>query len=186
MAIEDCCEAVIDYRGRTPPHITSANVRDGKIDWRTAKYVTEETYSSYMTRGIPRPDDVLFTMEAPLGEAAVLTDDRQFSLAQRTLLLRPKVNLLDGEYLAAALRSPQVKEVILSQSTGTTVKGIASKRLKRIAIPVPPLDTQRATVAILDRLRSLRIPASRIQAVIAPELDGLASSILSAAFHGTF
>src|SRR5262245_41917486 len=105
-----------------------------------------------MTRGLPRCGDVLFTMEAPLGETAVVRGDRRFSLAQRLLLLRGKSGTIIGSYLARALTCPQVRETIYSRATGTTVKGIASKRLKDVLLPVPPLDEQRAIVAYLDAL----------------------------------
>jgi type I restriction enzyme S subunit len=146
LFIEQVCDELIDYRGRTPPitdrgipHLTSANVRKGLIDWRTSKFVTEDTYAQYMTRGIPEPGDVLLTMEAPLGNAAVIPDKRKFSLAQRTLLLRPRRSIIEPSYLALALMSPSIHESLLSKATGTTVKGIASKRLRLIGIPVPSL-----------------------------------------------
>jgi type I restriction enzyme, S subunit len=157
LSLGDCCEAFIDYRGRTPPlsdsgvpHITSANIRNGRVNWKTSKYVSEETYGQYMTRGIPQRGDVLFTMEAPLGEAAALVDDRRFSLAQRTMLLRPRTEILRGDFLAVALMSPAVTAAIHERATGTTVKGIAAKRLRYLPIPVPPLETQaRVTAAVM-------------------------------------
>jgi restriction endonuclease S subunit len=114
LTVEECCEEIIDYRGRTPPladagipHLTSRNIRNGKIDWNTRKFVSKGTYEKYMTRGLPRPGDVIFTMEAPLGDAAVVPDLRSFSLAQRTLLLRGKQHVVGGEFLAKVLMSSQ-------------------------------------------------------------------------------
>jgi type I restriction enzyme, S subunit len=191
LSIEDCCEAIIDYRGRTPPlaetgipHLTSRNVKNGKIDWNTNKFVAPETYEKYMTRGIPRPGDVIFTMEAPLGEAAVVPDQRRFSLAQRTLLLRGRPEVVGGEFLARVIMSPQVHDEIYSKATGTTVKGIASKRLKHIPIPVPPLGEQLRIVAYLDDLQIKLGGLKKLQSETAAELDALMPSILSKAFRG--
>jgi type I restriction enzyme S subunit len=191
MRIADACEAIIDYRGRTPPiseegipHITSANIREGRINWQTSKFVTEETYSDFMTRGIPRPQDVLFTMEAPLGEVGVVSDDRKFSLAQRVILLRPSANILTGDFLAQALWSPGVRDDIFSKATATTVSGIASKRLKEVLVPVPPLPEQRRIVVELDALQAEVDALKRLQAETAAELDALLPSILDEAFKG--
>jgi len=191
VRLEDACEAMIDYRGRTPPvsedgipHITSANIRNGKINWQTSKFVTEDTYAEFMTRGIPRPQDVLFTMEAPLGEVGVVLDNRRFSLAQRVILLRPRQGVLYGRFLAKALSSPGVREDILSKATATTVSGIASKRLKDVRIPLPPLAEQRRIVAELDALHSEVDALKRLQAETAAELDALLPSILDRAFKG--
>jgi len=191
LTIEECCESLIDYRGRTPPlsdsgipHITSANIKNGIIDWNTSKFVSEETYSSYMTRGIPRKGDVFFTMEAPLGEAAPLTENLKFSVAQRVLLLRTKPKIMEGEFLSKIITSPLIRQEIYSQSTGTTVKGIASKRLKKILIPIPPLEEQHLIVQQLDKLKKQRDHLKAIQSQTTTELDALLPSILDKAFKG--
>ena len=191
IPLESCCEAIIDYRGRTPPiadagipHITSANIRNGRINWNTPKFITSEVYDRYMTRGLPRPGDVIFTMEAPLGEVAVVPDGRKFSLAQRTLLLRPDSALLSGDYLAKALTSPDVRSAIHAQTTVTTVRGIASKRLRKIPIPVPSFASQRHIVAYLDGLQAKVDALKGLQAQTAAELDALLPSILDKAFKG--
>jgi type I restriction enzyme S subunit len=187
----DACEDIIDYRGRTPPisdvgvpHITSANIKNGRINWHTTKFVTEETYAAFMSRGIPRAQDVLFTMEAPLGEVGVVPDSRKFSLAQRVILLRPKASILLGDFLAKALSSPGVREKIHSKATATTVSGIASKRLKEIQIPIPPLPEQRRLVADLDALQAEVDILKHLQAETTIELDALLPSVLSKAFAG--
>jgi type I restriction enzyme S subunit len=191
LSILDGCEEMIDYRGRTPPisdagipHITSANIKGGRINWHTNKFVTEETYSAFMTRGIPKPQDVLFTMEAPLGEVGVVPDDRRFSLAQRVILLRPRADILLGEFLAKVLTSPAVRDEIVSKATATTVAGIASKRLKLIRIPVPPLPVQRRIVAESDALRTEVDALKCLQDETATELGAFLPSVLSKAFAG--
>jgi type I restriction enzyme, S subunit len=191
LTVEDSTDALIDYRGRTPPisengipHLTSANIKNGRIDWRTTKFVSPETYDTYMTRGLPKPGDVIFTMEAPLGDAAVVPDHRPFSLAQRTLLMRPKKDLVTGEYLARVLTSPNVHEDIYSKATGTTVKGIASKRLRHVLLPVPSLNVQRRIVIHLDDFQARLDDLERNQEDTSKELDAFMPSILSKAFSG--
>lgn len=186
LTVEECCEEIIDYRGRTPPladtgipHLTSRNIKNGKIRWDTTKHVSKDIYEKYMTRGLPRPGDVIFTMEAPLGEAAVVPDLRPFSMAQRTLLLRGRQHVVGGDFLAKVLMSPQVRENVYAKATGTTVKGIASKRLKHIPLPIPPIGRQHSIVAYLDGLQAKVEVLKRLQSETAAELDALMSSILS-------
>ena len=191
LPVEQCCEAIIDYRGRTPPiasegipHVTSANIRNGRVDWNTSKSVSDETYAAYMTRGIPQKGDVIFTMEAPLGEAAVVPDNRKFSLAQRTLLLRAKPELMSGEFLARALTSPSIRLEIIAKATKTTVRGIASKRLRTIVLSVPSIEQQRRIVAYLHSLQAKVDELKRLQAETGKELEELVPSILDKAFKG--
>ncbi len=69
----------IDYRGKTPdkinsgvPLITAKNVRFGFISREPYEFVSEKEYTDWMTRGFPRLGDILFTTEAPLGNAAIV------------------------------------------------------------------------------------------------------------------
>ena len=49
-SIEAITERVIDYRGRTPPsasaglipHVRTTQIRDGRVDWKTDRFVTQE------------------------------------------------------------------------------------------------------------------------------------------------
>jgi type I restriction enzyme, S subunit len=157
--IEGITERVIDYRGRTPPnqssgpipHVRTTQIRDGRIDWKTDRFVTREVYDIYMTRGIPKRDDVLFTMEAPMGEVGVVDRDEPFSIAQRILLMRPGERIT-GEFLAIALRSHPVRRAMEYRSTGTGVLGIAYKRLRSVRLPVPPMEEQEEIVRRISKL----------------------------------
>lgn len=192
LTLENACNAIIDYRGKTPnvahegviPYITSSNIRNGKINWDVTRYFTEDEYRRHMTRGFPKVGDVIFTMEAPLGETGLIEDDRIFGLGQRLLLLSPNPSVLTGSYLSRVLMSPSVREMIYLHATGTTVKGIASKRLQKIKLPIPPLHYQEEIVRLLDILQIYlnQLHQARIEA--AYELDALLPSVLDKAFRG--
>ena len=70
------------------------------------------------------------------------------------------------------------------QATGTTVKGIAAKRLKRILLPIPPLRVQRRIVAYLDGLQAKADRLKAQQAQSAADLEALLPSVLEKAFGG--
>jgi type I restriction enzyme, S subunit len=158
-SVEAATERVIDYRGRTPPsgatgpipHVRTTQVRSGRIDWTTDRFVTQEVYDEYMTRGIPKQGDVLFTMEAPMGEVGVVDRDGPFSIAQRILLMRPCAGF-DGGFLGLTLRSQPVQRAVEFRATGSGVLGIAYKRLRSVALPKPSLDEQREIVRRVDHM----------------------------------
>lgn len=157
--IEAMTERVIDYRGRTPPsaasgpipHIRTTQIRNGKIAWDADRFVTHEVYDEYMTRGIPRRGDVLFTMEAPMGEVGVVDREDPFSIAQRILLMRPTKDV-DGDYLALCLQSSPAARAMYFRSTGSGVRGIAYKRLRSVELPKAPMEEQREIVRRVRRV----------------------------------
>ena len=108
-----------------------------------------------MTRGIPQIGDVLFTMEAPLGNVAEITMKGRFALAQRLVALCPNRSILVGGFLKDVLLSSALQTKIMANQSGTTVYGIKASTLKTITIPVPPLATQQAIVAEIEAEQAL-------------------------------
>lgn len=148
---------IIDYRGRTPPfdgdaipHLRSQNVKSGRIVWNDLAYVSESTYTAFMTRGIPKNGDILFTTEAPLGEVAPVPEER-FSVAQRIMVLRPSSKVWCPLFLMYQLMSPEVQARIRRKGTGSTVTGVASRNFKPLELRAAPIDDQRRIVAEIEK-----------------------------------
>ena len=139
----------IDYRGKTPnkktegiPLITAKNIRKGTIDHSVAEYISEFEHKNRLTRGIPEKGDLLFTTEAPLGNAAIADLD-VYATAQRLIVLQKRDNsLLNNIYVLYYILSDQFQEDLLKQATGSTIKGIKGSKLEKIKVPVPPLSLQ--------------------------------------------
>lgn len=138
----------IDYRGKTPeksdsgiPLITAKNVRIGYVSDEPREFIPAENYDAWMSRGMPQENDVLFTTEAPLGNVALLGKYEKVAVGQRLIALRSKGEVTH-EYLLFALLDPFVKELIDRKSSGSTVKGIRTKELYEIKLPVPNLKKQ--------------------------------------------
>ncbi len=156
-SVEDSMQAIIDYRGKTPrktlfgiPLITAKIVKDGRI-MTPNEFIASEDYELWMRRGIPEPGDVVMTTEAPLGEVAQL-DSRKVALGQRLITLRGKPDLINNTYLKFAMQSAFVQNQLEARSTGTTVLGIRQSELKKVEIPLPPLDEQNRIARVLGTL----------------------------------
>ncbi len=152
--LENCVDAIIDYRGKTPaktstgvPLITAKVVKNGRIETPN-EFIAEDNYKSWMTRGYPKLGDVILTTEAPLGEVAQINNER-IALAQRIILLRGKENYLDSTYLKYYLISDIGQAELSSRQTGTTVFGIKQSELRKIKVSFPSFDEQKAVAKIL-------------------------------------
>jgi type I restriction enzyme S subunit len=185
LSIEDVIERFIDYRGKTPeksangiPLVTARIVKGGRI-LQPTEFIREALYESWMRRGLPKTGDVLFTMEAPLGEVAIVEDAR-IALAQRILLMRPRADVLNSQYFMTALKVPAVWKQIEERATGSTVRGIRQAELRKVHIPVPSLPLQRGFSDRVNEIRNLEADqaASRLR------LEALFQSLLHRAFNG--
>lgn len=181
----------IDYRGRTPKKtetgirlLTAKNVRMGYLKRDPEEFIADADFADWMTRGIPRKGDVLFTTEAPLANVTLLDTDEKIALAQRIITICPDRNILTGEYLSYCLQSKISQDRILEKGTGATVTGIKSKLLKEIPISIAPIGRQESIIQQLDALsESTNQLESHYQSKLA-SLDELKKSILQKAFLG--
>jgi type I restriction enzyme S subunit len=185
VSIEDGMEAIIDYRGKSPnktavgvPLVTARVVKGGEL-LEPNEFIAEEDYDAWMRRGFPNPGDVLFTTEAPLGEVAQL-DGRKVALAQRLLVLRGKPSLLDNTFLKHALTAQEVKKQIDARATGSTVRGIRQRELRKVMIPVPPIALQRDFASRVTGVEKLKA-AHRTSLA---ELNALFAMLQHRAFRG--
>ncbi|MGE3972473.1 MAG: restriction endonuclease subunit S [Porticoccaceae bacterium] len=182
----------IDYRGKTPQKtseglrlITAKNVKKGFIQEEPLEFVAPGSYESWMTRGIPKLGDVLFTTEAPLGNVAQLDTAERVVFAQRIIIMQPDPVALDSTFLKYLLLSEPMQAKLHAQATGATAQGIKASLLKRIPITFPKTLTEQA--AIVERLDSLAEATSRLEDLYVAKLaalDELQKSLLHQAFTG--
>jgi len=149
---------VVDYRGRTPTKVdegiflvTARNIRSGKIDYSASEeYVDLDSAKSLLERGRPELGDLLFTMEAPLGQVALI-DRTDIALAQRIVKFRGKSNVLKNSFLMYWLMSDYSQARLVSLATGSTALGIKASKLGMIECLLPPIAEQEEIVQHIER-----------------------------------
>ncbi|EMD6621356.1 MULTISPECIES: restriction endonuclease subunit S [Escherichia] len=151
----------IDYRGKTPHKkengirlITAKNIRKGCIDLNPEEFISEEDYISWMTRGFPKCGDILFTTEAPLGNAAIIDLDGKFALAQRSICFQWHTPEISPFMLIQILAIP-FQSQLSDKSTGMTATGIKASKLKEIPVILPPYQEQIRIVSKVQEFMSL-------------------------------
>ncbi|BEU72578.1 MULTISPECIES: restriction endonuclease subunit S [Ralstonia solanacearum species complex] len=158
----DCLEKVIDYRGKPPPKaesgvplITAKNVRFGWLDMTADEYIEAGAYGAWMTKGIPKAGDILFTTEAPLGNVAMFPSVGVFALGQRIITLRCNTKKCVPEFLFQSLLGPEMQKTIDFHSTGSTAKGIKSSVFVTLCIRHPKVEEQQRIASFLSTLDAL-------------------------------
>lgn len=100
-------------------------------------------------RAVPEPGDVIFTREAPAGEACVVPDGRALCLGQRTVLMKARQDRYDPEFLVHMIYAGPPRERIRVASQGSTVGHFNMDDIGSMYVLRPPLAEQRQ---ILDHI----------------------------------
>lgn len=179
----DCCRLLVDCHNKTAPYaphgipiIRTSNIRGGRFRLDDLRYVTEETYDFWSRRCPPESGDIMFTREAPMGEAAIIPPGAKYCLGQRTMLLRPMHEFIDKEYLLLALTEPHLLERAAPSAIGSTVKHLRVGDVEGLTIPLPPIAEQTRIVARVASLRTLcadlrqRLTTARTQQALLAEV----------------
>jgi type I restriction enzyme S subunit len=166
---------IMDYRGRTPkklgmewgggeiPALSAGNVKKGYIDFSEECYFgSDKLYRQWMTKGDVAKDDILFTTEAPLGNVALVPDNRRYILSQRTILLRVRPQLVSSTFLFQMLLSEGFQRILADYSTGSTAKGIQRKKFELLSVALPPLPEQQAVAKALCNIDDLITTLDRL------------------------
>jgi len=143
------------------------------------EFINESAYKTWMSRGLPQNGDLLFVTEgATMGFVGTIELQFVFALAQRTIDLQPYLRSCSRFFLFT-LMSPIFQEAVLTNSTGTAVKGIKAAKLKRIRVPLPPLAEQHRIVTKVDELMAL---CDRLERRLI-EVDAKSRGLLEAVLH---
>ncbi len=153
--LSDLLKGTIDYRGKTPkkfdsgiPVISAANIKNGKIKV-DGKFVSEEYYNKWTTRGYIEPGDILITTEAPVAEIAKVPGDQTYLISRRVIALQVDLKKADSSYIYYLLRTEGILRYFESLSHGATVPRIYKEDILSLEINLPELPTQNKIASIL-------------------------------------
>ena len=193
MILEDVCSNIVDCPHTTPkkvsyqtnyPCIRTSELKCGEIDWKSMQYLDEKEYKKRIARLEPKENDIVYGREGSFGDAVLLPNTHRFSLGQRTMLLRPDLNVVIPRFLLLSIISPYVYKQAQEKNNGCGVGHVNVGDIKKFNIFIPPLSVQKGIVARLDKLSEnvKRLEANYKQ--IIANCDELKKSILKKTFEG--
>lgn len=160
VTIRDMVRNIIDYRGRTPKKLglawgggdivalSAGNVKPGFIDLDEECYFgSNRLYSRWMKNGDVEKDDIVFTMEAPLGNAALIPDSKKYILSQRTILLQLKRERFEPSFIFQVLMSSAFQTLLSDSATGSTAQGIKRARFEQLSMLLPSEKDEQVAIA---------------------------------------
>ncbi len=179
--IDEACLLVTDGTHYTPPDVGQGipflTVKDcsndGHIDLVGCSHITEDEFAK-TERGnsAPKRGDVLFSKDGTVGKVYVVDTRETFAVLSSLAILRPDASRLDASYFGWVLKTDSCLDQASQSKTGSAIRRIILKDLKRVRFPLPPLAEQKRLAGILDAADALR--AKRREALA--QLDTLLQS----------
>ena len=148
------------------------------IDLSNAKYVGEQEYQDFKRKCHPENGDVLYSRIGTIGEARLVDFHQKFVALHSIALIKPKDEDIDSKYLTYLLNSPLVRRQATANIKSIAVPDLGLKRIENFIVPIPPLDTQRKIVAILEKAEATQ----RLRT----EADALTQKFLQSVFLELF
>ncbi len=179
VAIEEICELIVDCVNKTAPivdqptpfrMIRTTNIRNGRIDLSSCRFVDEPTYAKWTRRAALQYGDVLLTREAPIGEVGLVEEPQGLFLGQRVMQYRADPTVLSPRFLLYAFLSPALQDQFGShEGSGSVVSHIRVGDCFKFKLKLPPLAVQTEIAAMLgaldDRITLLRETNATLEAI---------------------
>ncbi|CAA6605985.1 Type I restriction modification DNA specificity domain protein [Rhodospirillaceae bacterium LM-1] len=154
---KDVCVEIVDCKNRTPDQfddgeyfvVRTSCVKDGLFDQQHGYMTNLDNFLEWTRKGRPRDGDVLFTREAPAGEACLSPVGLDFCLGQRMMYLRPDLSQIRSDFLLLSVYGPQVRQFIQAKAKGSTVGHLRVGEVGELPCLIPPIDEQAALSATM-------------------------------------
>ena len=97
--------------------------------------------------------DVLFTGTGTIGNVAIIEKTpTNWNIKEGVYAIKPKKEQICSKFLMYLFESENIKKEIERRKAGGTVKSVSMAEMKKIKIPIPPLEIQEKIVQILDKM----------------------------------
>ena len=179
VSIDEVCNLIVDCVNKTAPvvdqptpyrMIRTTNIRNGRIDLSSCRFVDEATFTKWTRRAALQYGDVLLTREAPIGEVGLVEEAQGLFLGQRVMQYRADPTVLSPRFLLYAFLSPALQDQFGShEGSGSVVSHIRVGDCFKFKVKLPPLPVQTAIAELLgsldDRITLLRETNATLEAI---------------------
>ena len=138
-------------------YITIREIRNGKIvPTEKTDRINDNALHLCNNRSNLEVGDVLFSGTGTIGETALIENSpRNWNIKEGVYAIKPITSIIVSKYLLYVLSSNGIREQYMKKAAGGTVKSVPMGDLKKIRIPIPPLEVQTEIVRILDKFTEL-------------------------------
>jgi len=160
QTLDDICTLITDGSHYSPedegvgyPMLSVKDMLDDRFDLTSCKRIGEEVFRKLVANGCkPQLNDVVVAKDGSyLKTAFSIKEEQDVVLLSSIAILRPNLNLVLPDYLSFFLKSKSAyRTVSLNYITGTALKRIILKGIKKISVDFPSIAKQQYRIDLLN------------------------------------
>ena len=163
------------------PYVRVMEMRDGTIDVPNLRRASKERAARF-SRATLEAGDLLISKDGTIGRVAVVPPELTGGNITQHLVRAAIHRFVERSYVVMALRSPVCQKWLTEEKLGVALQGVNVEDFRRLPLPIPPVQEQRALVRRVGALFADKIEA-RVQAATA-RVEKITQAILAKAFRG--
>lgn len=124
------------------PLITSKNIINGSISFDNVNYISKVDFELISKRSKVDDGDIIMPMIGTIGKPTIVKKDREFAIKNVALIkFLPETRVLNV-FIQAIMSSEAFDSYMKSKNKGGTQKFIALGDIRKLRVPVPPVELQ--------------------------------------------
>ena len=161
--------------------LRTTDITAGNVNWETVPYCAKEPPEK--EKYLLKTGDIVISRAGSVGYSYLVKNPQNAVFASYLIRFKP-LPVIDENYLAFFLQSPNYWKTISEEKAGIALPNVNAAKLKQIQVPLPPLAEQRRIVAKLEVLFTQLDTAVDNLKKAQVQLHRYRQSILKAAFEG--
>ena len=131
--------------------LSSQNIINNSINYDNVRFLKKEDFEKENLRTNLNRGDVLLTIVGTVGRTAIITDETNITLQRSVAVLKPTEEI-NSIYLVGVINSDDVIRQLTKGAKGVAQKGIYLNDIKKILIPLPPIELQNKFADIVKQI----------------------------------
>lgn len=160
--------------------LRSLNIKPNRFNLNDLVYFSSEDHLGKLSKSILRQGDVVLVRTGLTGTAAVIPKNLDGCNCIDLIIASPNKDLIHPVYLAYFFNSENGKNLVLSKEVGGIQKHFNVGAIKKLKIPIPPLELQNQFAQIVQQVETLKTHQSKSK----QEIDNLFNILMQKAFKG--
>jgi type I restriction enzyme, S subunit len=154
--LDELCTKITDGEHLKPnvisegiPFVSAKDLKENGVDFSRVLYVNKHDAEIFRKKCNPEKNDILIGSRGSIGKICIVNTDQIFCLLGSVILLK-LIPSIQSEFMKYFLQSSESQNKILNASGHSVVKAVYLKDIKKLQIPIPPIELQKKIIKKLD------------------------------------